>query len=74
MSIVEASGCERAAADVGEGGGLGGTAVGLVGGAALEETSGAERASLINARVLAIVHGKGGCSERYKEGGQRGCM
>jgi hypothetical protein len=39
MSIVEASGCERAATDVREVGGSIGTAVGPVGGAALEEMS-----------------------------------
>jgi hypothetical protein len=51
MSIVEASGCERAAKDVLEGGGSGGTVVGPVGGTVLEETSIAERSSSINAGV-----------------------
>ena len=51
MSIVEASGCERAAKDIGEGGGSRGTVVGPAGGAALEETSIAEESSLINAGV-----------------------
>jgi hypothetical protein len=51
MLIVKASGCERAATDVGEGGGLGGTAVGPVRGAALEETSIAKRSSSIDTRV-----------------------
>jgi hypothetical protein len=51
MLIVKASGCERAATDIGEGGGLRGTTVGLVWGTALEETSVAEESSLINAGV-----------------------
>jgi hypothetical protein len=51
MLIVKVSGCERAATDVGEGGGSRGTTVGSVGGTALEETSVAEESSLINAGV-----------------------
>jgi hypothetical protein len=51
MLIVEASGSERAATDIGEGGGLRGTAVGLVGGSALKETSVVEESSSINAGV-----------------------
>jgi hypothetical protein len=55
MLIVKATGCERAAIYVGEGGGSRGTAVGPVGGATLEETSVgdplAEESSLINAGV-----------------------